>query len=72
MSKGNTLVIMYPNLQIGGIEKWLIELIDSINLKEHRIVWLRYGAKKIHSDWEKLIKEKVEIYKTSISFFFVV
>lgn len=63
----NTFLFLYPNLAVGGIEKWIINEIEQcIPKKNIRFIWLKYGKLEVFKEWKSLIDNNVEVINTKI------
>lgn len=58
-----TLLFLYPNMLVGGIENWLMSWIRIAVKNNIKIIWLQNGEGKIFLEWREFILENVKIYK---------
>lgn len=60
-------LFLYEHLKLGGIEKALVDQINTYYSMGIRIIWLRYGNKEdIYEPWKDTINEKVEVIDVNI------
>lgn len=62
-------MFLYENMQLGGIETNLIDMIQIYHQQKRRIIWLRYGKESdIFEQWKDVLQAcEVEIVATQIS-----
>ena len=62
-------LFLYENMQLGGIETNLIDMIQIYHQQKRRIIWLRYGIESdIFEQWKDVLQAcEVEIVATQIS-----
>lgn len=64
-----SVLFLYENMQLGGIETNLIDMIQIYHQQKRRIIWLRYGQEDdIFEPWRNILQEcQVEIITTWIN-----
>ena len=64
---GKTLIINYRSLSnVGGIEVFVVNLIDFMIKHNVRVIWLQERGSSIHNSFKKvLLNEKVEKVEVS-------
>lgn len=62
-----TFLFLYPNMVVGGIEKYVFKFMKVNADKGIRYIWLRYGNTPIYDQWQDFIDKHVEIVDTKIN-----